>query len=394
MVFNPESSSTLDVNRMKKRGKICIIGAGHWSAVMGGLEYQLMLLVEKLKMDQNYELFFITHNVAKGFIPKNYKVIKLKTNRYLRWVSSIFDIKKAYFFFKQIKPHVIYQRGDSPLIYAAFIFAKRFDCKLIWHVSSDSNLNDRIRKIRFWNIKTILNKKFFDWGKIKADLTIVQTVYQSKLVREKNNATEIKIIRNFHPFPPKKKCHHKKNQIIWVGNFKKLKRPEIFIELAKEVLKSNIGLRFFMIGSPALNLPKYQNELEQKIKKNDNLIWLKKQPIEVVNEYIEDSKIFINTSKWEGFPNTYIQAWMRETPTITLSCDPDNLIKNYQLGLHSKNFEKMVKDITSLLQDDDKRKFYGQNAKNFAFKFHSMKNLDDLVESIKLIAFKVKEKII
>jgi glycosyltransferase involved in cell wall biosynthesis len=384
----------LDAEGMNRKGRICILGSGHWSAAMGGLEYQLMLLVEKIKVDPKYELFFITHNVAQGFIPQNYRVFKLKTNRYLRWVSSIFDIKKAYFFLKKIKPHVIYQRGDSPLIYAALIFVRKFDCKLIWHVSSDSNLNKKIKKFRFWNFKTILNQKFFDWGKKGANLTIVQTVFQSKLVRGINKKTEIKIIRNYHPLPKKWKVNQKKNQIVWVGNFKKLKQPEIFIDLAKEALENKINVRFFMIGSPALKLTKYQNELEQKIKKTGNLLWLGKQPIEVVNEYIEDSKILVNTSKWEGFPNTYIQAWMRETPTITLSCDPDNIIKNYQLGLHSKDFKKMIEDIRDLLENEEKRKFLGENSKKFAYQFHSLKNLDELVELIKLIAFKVKEKII
>ena len=39
------------------------------------------------------------------------------------------------------------------------------------------------------------------------------------------------------------------------------------------------------------------------------------------------SKILINTSSFEGFPNTFVQAWANGVPVISLKVDPDNIIK-------------------------------------------------------------------
>lgn len=366
---------------MSKNYKICIIGSVHWSASMGGIEYQVKLLIDKLKNQKNVTISFITNNSAPGYEPNGYNIVQLKDKKKLNRYATFFGVMELYHLFKKIKPDVIYQNGSSALISAAAVYANRFDCKLIWHVASDSNVVSKIKYSPIRQIHKLIEKKFFEYGIKRAHKVVAQTIYQKKLVKMYNDKAKIHLVRNFHPYPEDKNKVRKKNQIIWVANFKKLKQPEMFIELSKKLNKKQIDVECIMIGKPA-TASKYQKMLEEAIKATPNLHWMGKQPIEIVNKHIYESKVFVNTSKWEGFPNTYIQAWMRETPVVTLTCDPDNLINNYGLGFLSGTYNRLVRDVITLLQDDQKRISIGEKAMEYSLEHFSLKNLDKLIKII------------
>jgi glycosyltransferase involved in cell wall biosynthesis len=365
---------------MNNNYKVCIIGGVHWSAAMGGIEYQVKLLIDKLK--KNTDIYFITHSIAKEYVPDGYKIIRLRANKRLIKYASFFGITQLYNLLRMIRPHVIYQNGASSLISAAAFYSHRFNCTLIWHVASDNDVLSirRISPIR--HMHKLLDKKFLQYGIKRAHKIIVQTNFQAQLVQKLNSQANIFLIKNFHPIPEEVSETIKKNQIIWVANLKRLKQPEVFIDLSRALFEKRIDVDCIMIGAPTSYPPMYQQLLEHMINKIPNLCWLGKQPIDIVNRYMAESKIFINTSKWEGFPNTYIQAWMRETPVVTLNCDPDNLIHHLKLGLRSETYDRLVNDVITLLHNDKARICMGKNARQFAIANHSLKNLDQLIKII------------
>ena len=75
-----------------------------------------------------------------------------------------------------------------------------------------------------------------------------------------------------------------------------------------------------MIGRPGE--PARYGALHQQMKLLPNLDYLGEQPIERVNSEIAASDVLVTTS-YEGFPNTFIQAWLRGVPVVSNGVDPD-----------------------------------------------------------------------
>lgn len=104
--------------------------------------------------------------------------------------------------------------------------------------------------------------------------------------------------------------------VLWVGTFKPVKRPELFIQLANR----HPAKRFVMIGGADLaNDPGqiYFGRMREAASAVPNLDFVGYVPLPEVGSHFDRASIFVNTSDSEGFPNTFLQAWIRGIPTLS-----------------------------------------------------------------------------
>jgi glycosyltransferase involved in cell wall biosynthesis len=95
---------------------------------------------------------------------------------------------------------------------------------------------------------------------------------------------------------------------------------------------------------------------------------------------LSQGHILVNTSKQEGFSNTFIQAWMRKVPVVSLQVDPDSVLEKEGIGFCSGSFDQLVKDTQKLITDDKLRNEMGERARAYAIKNHSLKNMDKILD--------------
>jgi glycosyltransferase involved in cell wall biosynthesis len=119
-------------------------------------------------------------------------------------------------------------------------------------------------------------------------------------------------------------------KIIWIGNARRIKKLDLFINLAKNHARKSH--QFVIIGR--LEDSKYGKSLKTMIDSVENILYLGEKTIDFINEYLKHCFVLINTSDSEGFSNTFIQAWLQGVPTISLNSDPDDIITQHNLGYY------------------------------------------------------------
>ena len=98
---------------------------------------------------------------------------------------------------------------------------------------------------------------------------------------------------------------------------------------------------------------------------------------------LRTAKILVNTSTAEGFPNTFLEAGLTQTPILSLKVNPDNFISKYKCGVIASNNQKdLEKRLSNLLNHNSRLRKLGVNNYKYAIKYHGLKNLKVLKQAL------------
>lgn len=269
--------------------------------------------------------------------------------------------------FDSIDPDIIYQRFRVPYTGMAAWYAKRRKSKMVFNMA---NVRDPRKNKVPWNRMWIFNsitEYLGRYGISHVDEIVAQTNDQCKALKQ-HFGRDCVVIRNGHPVPDPPFEKRNPPIVLWVSNIKPVKRLERFLDLARDL--KDTQAKFVFVGRPSDS--KHYIMPEEKHIHEDNVAYLGELPYERANELISEASILVNTSVSEGFPNTFIQAWMRETPVVSLDVDPDGLLETEGIGIHSGSQEKLACDVRALLEDEEKRRVIGKKARQYAMANHDI----------------------
>lgn len=364
---------------MKNKKKcICIVLPAHWAAGFGGAEYQAQCLADALVESKLYDVIYLAGSTDPNYVTNKYKIYNVASTINLRRYTLFFDSYPLYKKLKLIKPDVIYQRVGCAYTGIAAKYAKDAGAEMIWHIAHDTDLLPFQEDISPKSIFKYIEYLCLGYGIRNTPKIIAQTKFQDDLLRENFGKKANAIVPNFHHSPNEKIIKKSPIKIVWVANLKPQKRPEIFIRLARKL--SNLkDVKFIMIGKPQYK-KKWTKNLKDSTKSIKNFESIENASFDCVNEILSKSHIFVNTSQLEGFPNTFIQSWMRKVPVVSLSINPDDVFNKQKVGYCSGSFEELVKHVKCLAIDHALRNKIGENACEYAMKMHSMKNANTIIE--------------
>lgn len=208
--------------------------------------------------------------------------------------------------------------------------------------------------------------KIYKYALKKADIVVVLAEYMKKPLL-KNYGIKSIVIKSGHPVPkgPFKKDYPP--TILWMASLIERKRPELFLEIAKKLNKLNVN--FLLIGP--------EEYMKQKIidlsEEQKNFSFIPGVPSDKDNYYFERASLFVSTSIFEGFSNTFIQAWLHEVPVFSLNVDPDCIICKESLGYHAKgNINDLINKIEELIKNPSRLRMMGKKCRKYAIKNHDI----------------------
>ncbi|MCK4330056.1 glycosyltransferase family 4 protein [candidate division WOR-3 bacterium] len=333
---------------------------------VGGAEVQQVLIAKELKK-YGFDVSFVVGSYATKLIENvdGIRIIK-SSSRYsggkLNYLLTLFALFIA---LRKANADVYFLRSPKHLLGVIGFYCRFKKRKFIFSSSIDYDSNLKHIRETESNISRIL----FFYGIKQADAVVAQSNHQRRQF-EMNFGLNSILIKNMQPLTFSIPSKELPPVALWVGTAYERKRPHLFLELAKTIPFS----RFRMVVAPGRG-KKLNEAIEEHAKEISNLEYLGFIPYHKINEQYARASILINTSRWEGFPNTFLQAWANKTPAVSLEIDPDEVICKNKLGFHSSTFDKMVKDIKLLLKNENLRREMGENARKYVEREHDIKKV-------------------
>jgi glycosyltransferase involved in cell wall biosynthesis len=370
-----------------KRGaanRLCIVTPVHSAAHSGGAEYQIERLVDVLNSTGRYEIYYL-NSVSDGTESSDrYRVVRVGNHPRPPRFGYLCQAVPLYKALEEIQPDSIYQRVACGYTGVCAYYAQRHGANLVWHVAHDSDVSPDTSLHGRNPVRRFLEKRSVEYGIRRASCIVTQTSDQAALLERNYHRKADAVIPNFHPSPNERIDKSGERIVAWVAGVKPWKRPEAFLDLA-DTMRDLADVRFVMIGRDAIAPSEraWLDALLLRIRATPNVEYMGSRSQAEVNELLARSHVFVNTSRYEGFPNTFIQAWMREAAVVSLHVDPDRLLGERAIGVFCDGSQQRLADaVRTLVSDSSLRATYTAKARDYALSQHSMANADGLARLI------------
>jgi glycosyltransferase involved in cell wall biosynthesis len=156
---------------------------------------------------------------------------------------------------------------------------------------------------------------------------------------------------------------------LWAARLVEYKLPFRYVELARALPEA----RFWMVAPWTSETPEGLLErLTDAAAETPNLELLPPQWRESVLELIDRSAAVVVTSRYEGMPNVFLEAWARGVPVISLHFDPDRKLARDGLGLFAGgSWDEFVAAAGKLWADPELRRRIGEKGRSYVARVHS-----------------------
>lgn len=209
---------------------------------------------------------------------------------------------------RRVDADIYYQRSAAMLTAVVATFCRHAGKKSVYAGASDVDFIPGRQLIRFAR-----DRWLFEYGLRHVDAVVVQNPSQQANCL-KYYGRDSNLIPSCYRQPAGRPAETG-SEILWVGTIRDYKRPELFLRLAARLP----GYHFKMIGgvgdSDAASRS-YYDDIERRARALPNVEFLGFLPLPKVERHFDRARVFVNTSSYEGFPNTFLQAWARGIPTI------------------------------------------------------------------------------
>lgn len=244
-----------------------------------------------------------------------------------------------------------------------------------------SAASDADCQVHLPNLRTIRERALFRFGLKNATRVIAQSVQQQEMLRSAF-AIDSARIASCAPslanssFKSNKWSERAKPLFVWVGRFTRNKRLESFLELAR----SFPAFDFAVAGSAYVE-NEYSLELAARAGHLPNVEMCGQVERSGLAELYECATALVCTSDYEGFPNTFLEAWSFGVPVIT-TVDPDNVVRSNRLGFVASDATALWDSCRQLGESKTLRSEHSRRASAYFQAHHTVRAVVDEYEAM------------
>lgn len=216
------------------------------------------------------------------------------------------------------------------------LFCARHARRLVFRCASDADCDPARLLIRYAR-----DRWLYRYGLRRADIILVQSLTQARaLARHFGRAGQVAgMLVESPPVAPAPTF-----DVLWVANIRRVKRPDRVLALAGQLPEVSLH----MVGGPLPQEEALYERIRRDARRQPNLTFHGRMPYWDANSMYGRARLFVNTSEVEGFPNAFLQAWIRGVPVVSY-VDPDDLIRRHGLGAAVRSPTEMRDAIRRLL---------------------------------------------
>lgn len=258
---------------------------------------------------------------------------------------------------------IYYQRAAGMLTGVMAAYSRRRGRRSVFAVAGDP-------MIRFAR-----DRKIYEYGLRNVDCVVVQNSAQQQFLEERFGRESVIIPNCYEPEP--RSGEPVETDVLWVSTLRQLKRPDRFLDLAAAVP----SCRFTMIGGAGDGEAALYDAIRDRARTLPNVRFVGFAPYSEVSRYFDGTRLFVNTSETEGFPNTFLQAWARKVPTLSF-IDCGARFRGEPVGQVVASEEEMAVLVRKLLANDAERIRLGSIARDYVAMHHFPERVLDAYEKV------------
>ena len=232
------------------------------------------------------------------------------------------------------------------------LFCRRHRRRFVFRAASDSDCDPSRLLVRYAR-----DRWLYAYGLRRADAILVQSAWQAQtLAHNYGRAGRVAGMLVEKPAPGA----DRDIDVLWVGNIRRVKRPDRMLEIARGLPQANIH----MVGGPLPGEEPLFREVRNVAAAQPNVTFHGRLSYWDTNTLYDRARVLVNTSDVEGFPNAYLQAWARGVPVVTL-IDPDSVIEREGLGVTARSSDQILDAIHYLLREPPAWKAAGDRCRRY-----------------------------
>ncbi len=339
--------------------------------VSGGAELQVALLARELAA-RGYETTIAAGDIGQpdGQVFQGVKIRNGGKFQTGGLVDSLTALPRVARILREERPDHVLVLGWTAWLFILWLLRPIFGFQLHFICGLDTEVNGGFRR------DNPVRGGLFEFGMRHCDQRFAMTKLQERLFLERGMPCAL--YRNLILPRAEPRTAEKTVDFLWVARCQPIKQPHIFLDLVEALPEA----RFEMI-CPCEDAELFES-VRLRAERLPNLIFHNGVPYREVQSHYDRARVFVNTSTWEGWPNSFIQSGLASTALLSLIVRPDTLFEDFQLGACADgDRERFLALAREWFADRATTDAMGREAERFVADLHdNTKETDDFLAGL------------